>query len=123
METMRDESSLMIIEKEMKRQRTKGEKNVVIIVQFFCVELQSPEVLKGKPLLSRERRQGMSRRKRRRGNPEDLITLKKLMHIMLVMLATVVVTSVMVVMLRIAMNYLVTCHFTETRRTHLQELP
>ena len=51
------------------------------------------------------------------------LRIEKLVHIMLIVMAAMVVTSVMVVMLRIAMNYLVTCHFTETRRTHLQELP
>ena len=43
--------------------------------------------------------------------------------IMLVVLARRLVTSVMVVMLKIAMTYLVTCQFTGTWRMHLQELP
>ena len=43
--------------------------------------------------------------------------MKKLVHIMLVVLATMVVRSVMVVMLKIAMTYLVTCQFTGTWRT------
>ena len=43
------------------------------------------------------------------------MTLKKLVHIMLVMLATMVVTSVMDVLLKTAMTYLATCQFTETR--------
>ena len=38
-------------------------------------------------------------------------------------LATVVVKSAMLVMLKTAMTYLVTCQFTETWRMHLQELP
>ena len=45
------------------------------------------------------------------------------MHIVLVVLAMLVVTSVMVVMLKIAMTYLVTCKFTGTRQVNLQELP
>ena len=61
----------------------------------------------------------MSRRKSRRGNPEDQITLKKLVHIMLDVLATMVVTSGMVVMLKTAMTYLATCQFTETGQLRL----
>ena len=48
---------------------------------------------------------------------------KRLMHIMLVALATMAVTSVMVVMLKIAMTYLLTCQFTGTWPMQLQELP
>ena len=44
---------------------------------------------------------------------------KRLMPIMLVVLATMAVTSVMVVMLKIAMTYLVNCQFTGTWRMHL----
>ena len=41
---------------------------------------------------------------------------------MLVVLATMMVTSVMMVVLMIALTYLATCQFTETWRLHLQEL-
>ena len=91
---------------------------------YFCVKLQSPEVLLGKTISARERRHGVSRRRKRcRGNPEDWITLKKLVHIMLVALSTMTVTSVMVVMLKKVMTYPVTCQFTGTWRIHLEELP
>ena len=51
------------------------------------------------------------------------MALKKLVHIMLVVLAMIVVTSVMMVMLKTAMTYLTTCQFTETYRLHLYKLP
>ena len=42
---------------------------------------------------------------------------------MIIVMATMVVTSVMVVVLKVAMTYLVTCKFTGTRQVNLQELP
>ena len=49
--------------------------------------------------------------------------MKKLVHIMLVVLAMMVVTSVMVVKFKTVMTYLTTCQFTETYRLHLHKLP
>ena len=62
----------------------------------FCVELHSPEFVLGKTISAREWRQGVSRRKKSRGNPEHQITLRKLVHIMFVVLVTTVVTPMMV---------------------------
>ena len=59
------------------RGRGKERKGMKCFPIYVCVQLQSPEVLLGKTISVREKRQGMSRRKRRRGNPEDQITKKK----------------------------------------------
>ena len=92
---------------------------------YLCVELQSPEVLLGKTISARERRHGMSTRGERDvvGILKIKLLRKRLRHIMLVALATMAVTSVMVVMLKIAMTYLLTCQFTGTWPMQLQELP
>ena len=50
------------------------------------------------------------------------MALKKLVHIMLVVLAMMVVTSVMMVMLKTVMIYH-TCQSTETCRLHHHKLP
>ena len=83
-----------------------------------CVQLWPPEVLEGKTISARGRKQGLSRRKRGRGNPEDEIALKKWVYSMLIVLATMELSSVVVVMLETVTTYLATCQIYETSRAH-----
>ena len=107
---------MKIIEKVVEARTTGNKKCSDSCPILKSCKLQSPEVLLGKTISARERRQGMSTRGERDvvGILKIKLLRKRLMHIMLVVLATMAVTSVMVVMLKIAMTYLLTCQFTGT---------
>ena len=91
--------------------------------KYYCDKLLSPKSLLDMTISAKGRRKATSRQNRPlRGSWEwghfEIVCAQHIDGV-----ATVVVKSAMVVMLKTAVTYFVTCQFTETRRMHLQELP
>ena len=110
----------MIIEIEVEAKNEREWNVFQFMFAFSCNHLKSSG---GRP--SQSEKEGRACRGERDvvGILKIKLLRKRLMHIMLVVLATMAVTSVMVVMLKIAMTYLLTCQFIGTWPIQLQELP
>ena len=105
-ETMRDETSILII-----AEKEKSWPHRPSIIATSCYHLYPSWSRPSQP-----EEEGRPRRDKTDffGDPENGVTLKQFVHSISMVMATMVAKSVMVVMLKTAMTYLATCQFTET---------
>ena len=105
-ETMRDETSMLII-----AEKEKSWPHRPSIIATSCYHLNPSWRRPSQP-----KEEGRPRRDKTDffGDPENGVTLKQFVHSISMVMATMVAKSVMVVMLKTAMTYLATCQFTET---------